>query len=47
MGAKMGKTINLSDLTRHLPASYSVIEEIVEGFLMGHQRRRPSLQTEL
>jgi hypothetical protein len=23
----------LSDLTRHLPAAYSVIEEIVEGFV--------------
>jgi hypothetical protein len=25
----------LPDLTRHLPASYSVIEEIIEGFVEG------------
>jgi hypothetical protein len=26
---------HLPDLTRHLPAYYSVIEEIVEGFVEG------------
>jgi hypothetical protein len=29
----------LSDLTRYLPASYSVIEKIVEGFVEGFSRR--------
>src|ERR1035437_892059 len=30
-----GTTRHLPDLTRHIPAAYTVIEEIVEGFVEG------------
>ena len=36
--ALFGTIRHVPDLTRHLPAAYSVIEEIVEGFVEGFYR---------
>jgi hypothetical protein len=36
-----GTTRPLQDLTRHIPVAYSVIEEIVEGFVEGFLGTRP------